>query len=684
MPAIEEKDFLRLSLILNNNESTTRDKYICKLVECVLSYSNKKELTITEICSEIQNKFQLEFDVLEIKNAIKLKNKGRVFINDGLYSLSPKVMNQLSTQESTTDILKKFVRAFLKVDNCSDEETMICILQKYIYYCFNSNVQNFISILGNDSNSVDLKYENGFKPTNKEIDLINAFFDWPNSEKNEFLFAVISSSFEYCMITSNKSPNVGKSIFKGKVFFLDTNIIFRIAGLNRDDRRFVSENFVKKCKEVGIKLCYTSSVFTETYRVIESKINYIKSLINGQPPLNSNLISKITDGYGINDFYDIYYEWCKKPHNNYLDFISFRSYLIQKVNDVLREFDYVDSSVIDASKEAKSDLFDNLMSYKNEKRIYRRTTDESVRTDVNQVLFVKSLRPQNAKSLWNLNEYIVSADQLLVSWSEKTFDGVPLVVIPSLWLSIILKVSGRATNDDYQSFCMFMTLRHHQTDEEKIQFNPTELLAKLSEKTTDREIKELIISEIITNTGKYSFETQDEYDTSIKKAFDIILEQKNITHEEELLKAVEVEKHKAEVAYSDYEHKLEGKKSSEELIKDLSKRNAEKKTKFFSQNRHIPLVIEGISGLFILLLFVLLIFRINPFYDMLLSVVKSESINDKLWSLLLWVLNLVIVSPAAYIKRLWDYLGSEERKNNLCAKYFKQQLNLLNEEKTDN
>ena len=58
------------------------------------------------------------------------------------------------------------------------------------------------------------------------------------------------------------------------------------------------------------------------------------------------------------------------------------------------------------------------------------------------------------------NDFIVSADQLLISWTGNAFSGVPIVVLPSVWLSIILRFTGR-TDDDYKSFCLFLTQRQH-------------------------------------------------------------------------------------------------------------------------------------------------------------------------------------------------------------------------------
>lgn len=576
MMQFEEKDLLRLAMILENQGATTRDRYICKFVEYVLFDSEKSELSSLEICTCIKNRFQLEFDLTEIEAAVKKRGIGRLEETQGYYRLTPKVANQLSSQKSSLDQLRSYLTLFSQDRPNVDIEATLMLVQKYLYFCFNSNASNLLSLIGENPKHIDsTTFTAEFNPSQEEIDIINDFIHWENAEKNKFMYSVVSSCYEYCLITANKSPTISKSIFRGKKFFLDTNIIFRIAGFNKDERRFVSKVFVEKCREVGVALCYTSAVLTEIYRVIDSQIKYIRVITNEQAPVDANLISKLSSNYEVNDFYTLYYNWCKEPQNRYNDFPSFRNYLTGMISNVISNFEYIDSTIIKDYDENEQQLFDTLMKFKSEKRPYKKTTIESIKTDVKQVLYLNSIRPKSAKSLWDMNEYIVSADQLLISWAEETFNGVPIVVIPSLWLSIILKVSGRATENDYKSFCMFMTLRHSRTDDNTIHINAVELLSKLSEKTIDSSLKEQIIAEILSNRGKYSFSEPDDYDSSVDLAFDAVLAREKDLQKEELLLAVNAEKAKSKKRAEEYEER--------NMKKNLKVRYLQK-----SMHKHIP------------------------------------------------------------------------------------------------
>lgn len=679
MMQFEEKDLLRLAMILENQGATTRDRYICKFVEYVLFDSEKSELSSLEICTCIKNRFQLEFDLTEIEAAVKKRGIGRLEETQGYYRLTPKVANQLSSQKSSLDQLRSYLTLFSQDRPNVDIEATLMLVQKYLYFCFNSNASNLLSLIGENPKHIDsTTFTAEFNPSQEEIDIINDFIHWENAEKNKFMYSVVSSCYEYCLITANKSPTISKSIFRGKKFFLDTNIIFRIAGFNKDERRFVSKVFVEKCREVGVALCYTSAVLTEIYRVIDSQIKYIRVITNEQAPVDANLISKLSSNYEVNDFYTLYYNWCKEPQNRYNDFPSFRNYLTGMISNVISNFEYIDSTIIKDYDENEQQLFDTLMKFKSEKRPYKKTTIESIKTDVKQVLYLNSIRPKSAKSLWDMNEYIVSADQLLISWAEETFNGVPIVVIPSLWLSIILKVSGRATENDYKSFCMFMTLRHSRTDDNTIHINAVELLSKLSEKTIDSSLKEQIIAEILSNRGKYSFSEPDDYDSSVDLAFDAVLAREKDLQKEELLLAVNAEKAKSKKRAEEYEEKLKSKISAEEYAQTYSQKKAQAKVERFSQHAQIPLVINGI--IFIVAVGILLcwIFKLKPISDILTNIFDSDDKGEKVVSAIVWIFNLFVITIPTYLGKVWDYLSSDKRKDKRCSKYFKQQLKILN------
>lgn len=74
-------------MILENQGETTRNKYICKLTECVIFDSENGSLSSLEIYKCIRNRFQLEFDIQEIEKAIAKRGKNRIkIVNKKIYA----------------------------------------------------------------------------------------------------------------------------------------------------------------------------------------------------------------------------------------------------------------------------------------------------------------------------------------------------------------------------------------------------------------------------------------------------------------------------------------------------------------------------------------------------------------------------------------------------------------------
>lgn len=467
-----------------------------------------------------------------------------------------------------------------------------------------------------------------------------------------------------------------QKIFNGKRFYLDTNIIFRMAGINKDERRIVIKSFVDKCNEVGIKLFYTNEVLDELYRVIDGQVNYIKSLTMGQAPVNVNIMQFLSGSYENNDFYAFYYNWCKEPQNKYSDYASFRNYLIKLINDTISSFDFVNIPNYKNSADAitYNTFISGLREYKEKRRPLRCPSNASLQTDINNLMYVSSLIPKQAQSLWQINDYIVSADQVFVNWSKNQYSGIPIVMIPSVWLSIILKVSGRTTSDDYKSYCSFISLCQHRTSEDEININPVCLLKTLASKTVEKEIKERIIMEIKTNASEYSFSTDEDYEVSIDKAFDKILVEEKSLQKNELIKAADEQATQFEMERKDYEKMLSERKTADEYTRIIAENQSSRKTTKYKEHDNIRLMFLGILIIAAIFIVSSLFFNIPILHDLLTGTGKSTS---SLWTAVTWVFTVLTITISAYFTAVWKYMGSDERKSKLFKKYYKKQKDTL-------
>ena len=658
---------------MEDQSATTVDKYICKLVEFILYNSQNNQLSSMELCEQINVQFQLEFDMLELENAIKGKARGRITLTNGQYQLSLKAIDQLSKQSDPTSLLRDYISQFLLVTGKSyDANVLLTNIQEYLYYSFNSSVENLLELLAKKP----LNSSTDFSVSNEIVQQINEFISWDNDKKNKLLYDIISFSYEYCMLTTKKNSLLSKKIFKGKRFCLDTNIIFRMAGINKDERQFVTRSFVKKCNEVGVELYYTSETLNELYRVIEGQIKYIKFLTQEQQPINSETLQAVDNTNEINDFYVLYYNWCKESQNKFNDFMSFQKYLIGLIRNVINDLKFITipNNKISEAKNSFEMQCTSLDDYKKNKRPTKSNSKASLQADVNNILYIISQRnTSHSQNLWQTNDYIVSADQLLTSWSQTAYSGIPIVVIPSTWLSIMLRFTGRSS-DDYKSYCLFMGLRQHKVDEDDIVINSAILLKTLSKRTGDANIKQKIIEEILNNTNSYSFNSPNDYSISVENAFENILKKATEDIRIELTTAIDSKDKENRVEIQNLNEQLKSRSTEDEFSIKLANSKAESKVGFWKSVEFLQTLLPALTVLVLVAVIVTILFKLEPLYGLIAKLPPVNLINgSSLWAVLTLlitlisgaVINFVIIAPL-------KYLSSENRKQVLVKKYLKE------------
>lgn len=655
---MSESSMLRLAMVLTDNAATTLDNYICKLVEAILYDADEDSLDLIETCSRIKEVFGFEFGTSEISTALKRKGKNRVLYTSGQYAISSKASSQLSTQINPVDLLKTYISSFSETCELSfNESVFLDALLKYLYYCFNSTKQNLLGLLQHQGVPVDVS----FSPTNEDVMLINKFITWENDAKNELMYRIIVSSYEYCMLTTKQDSLLSQRVFKGKRFFLDTNIIFRMAGINKDERKFVTDSFVKKCNEVGIELCYTSETVSELFRVVDAQIKYIRHLTYGQRPIQPGLIQKLDDGYEVNDFYSIYYNWSKENSNHFTDLISFQQHLHGLVLAALSELEFVqvDNQRYTTNSDEFTNMCNSLKEYKNAKRPTKNVTEASLQTDINNILYTRLRRSRSqAQTLWQTNDFFVSADQILTAWAGETYPGVPVVVIPSTWLSIILRFSGR-TSDDYKSYCLFMSLRQHRSNSEKPSINAVRVMEELSQKTSEVAVKEKIITELIVNSREYQFNTDDDYETAIAKAFDKTLAEIKVSNEILMTDAQQQLRDSYQAEIDALEQNLSERSTAQEYTIRYAQNKANNKVDRFKKVAWLQSLLPFV-GIAIFIATVCLWYKkVEPIHTWISAAGVFQS----------GFVTLIISALPTAVSNALKYLASAERKENLIKKY---------------
>lgn len=498
-------NYLRFSLMLGNTQASTFYSNLFKMIELVLFDSYGKPLSTYEVSIIIKDKYDLEFDTTEILNAIERKNNGKTLhlpSQDHFYdkyTISPEEYQKLKQKEQNYSI-QKLTQEFMAAVEIEDlnETDIQSIIIKFFYDAFNSNANTILLLLNHSDCAGYVDAIESF--TAQEKIIINSFLDWKNNNKDTFVFNAISCCFDYCMLTIKKDNRSFEDIFQGKCFYLDSNIIFRLAGFNKDERKRVMISFVDKCMQVGIHIVYTNITKLEIETTINHHVTLLAQTLDGQKPGRQKPISTkamaAMNPFGDLDFYDIYISWVQNPVNRAGDYDAFEKYLNRKVDSIVRDFEFATIRLSNSFLENENikTLSESYKEYKTRRR--RKIQPNSIKCDIVNYLYLDKINGNiGQRNFTDVKNYIITADHAYSSWAKDvTPCTVPVVVLPSVWYSIILKYTGRS-NDDFFAFCKFLNFRIN-SDVEFVDPRKIKILEIVLELDEPAEIREEIIYDI--------------------------------------------------------------------------------------------------------------------------------------------------------------------------------------------
>lgn len=522
-------NIFRLAMILSSGQAQNFQTNLRKLVKLVLYDNFETPIKLTQIQSTIAEQYSLAFSDSELLSAIKKDSE--IIINtctdpvDNTYQLQPEEFKKIQGKQTVN--IDEYISIFLNSDESEDSwefEIVKELIYKFLYFSFNSDTKTVLELM-NRKTSESKTYCVSDEFTPDEAKIINAFLNWNYVPKNEFVLNLISSCFDYCMLTVKKDTSSFSSIFNGKEFYLDSNIIFRLAGFNKVERQVSMNAFIKKCVDSGIKICYTNHTYAETKSTIKHHVDGLEKLLGKRQPISQEAMQALSSKYANLDFYDEYIKWCRIPTSVIGDFESFRKHLDRIVSDLLTPFKLVSVATYDTYSNRKrfSELCEDFLDYKASH--YKNTYEGAIKVDINNYLYILEKASANdAVDFMQLKYYFITADHILTEWAAIQRPGVvPMFVLPSVWYSILLKYKGR-TNEDYAAFCQFLNIRIAPERDTQLSQKRT-MLAYIIEMNEEHEIKEQIIFDIKDRLSEPQVTIEDPI-AFVEKSHETILQAK--------------------------------------------------------------------------------------------------------------------------------------------------------------
>ena len=503
MTTESKNQLFRLAAVLyaDNNYEVSSKTIHRKIIESALLDNENKQMSIHQIIDFIEANYHFTFDEEEIKSIVTSpkeegfhlgKDKG----NNYLVCLTEQRRQTLLSKINTQNIdyfITEFIKQDEKVNNVVDAKGL---LYKFLYELINSNISGFSKLLNSKKQLSELINVEQSQFNDLEREVINNFLSWDNDGKNKAIFDIASYGIEYCLITNNSENSIHLNSLKNKTFYLDTNVIFRALGINGENRQKRTLSFLTKFNEAGETLVISRFSETEFKATVKYYISQIAK--HNSARINPRVF---TEFKAQSDFFDFYHKWRVNRTNTSLDYFESHIYLL--FDDLIKKFKAtVDHKIPFDEKEEKTakslnELAANIHSYKTSEGTINGF--ETSNWDAKNIHLIEKRRDGKDANLVETKYFFLSTDQSLRRWDFQRSNVTPIVLLPSQWMSILLRYVKR-TSDDFKSFVSFLNMPQ---GEKEISYEKLQLiLTGISEITEDAEKQSAIIKILVEKKFK--------------------------------------------------------------------------------------------------------------------------------------------------------------------------------------
>lgn len=554
---MDYNEIFRLSAILYSHDSNGfgKGEIIKGIIESFFVKKKNHAVPFEEIDLLINDEFGIYFAEEELWSIISSSN---VFdINYIRYRVDsdnqPERMISLKNEKYQELILiddkaniHKFITEYFEAHSEIIKMNMsefTSLIERFLYHIFVQNI-SFGNGLFNESYNYFSQIEDE-RFLDKEKKIINSFLDFNDTEKNKTIFNIGSLALDFISITGNGNNEELIGNIADKVVFLDTNILFRLLGINGERRKVKITTFIEKCKRVNQKILVTDITINEFLSSIKNSLRDIKEI------QHKIIYPDYFENATIKDYFiekqkrsslttDIYYE---------LKYQELKTLMAQYD---IQEFKYNEEMIIESSVD-NIGIIESLFKIKN--TYYQATADGK------NISLIKALRGKDDLSFKDIKYYFITADGHLIDWDKNNAPDYPIAIYPSSWLSIILRYVTR-TDDDYNAFVSFIknTIVPKHTSQEKV----IAMFKGISEIVEDINAQRIIYDHI--------FETKSDYILREERVENITLLARD--NAVELLKLDMVDlKNQVEVLKKTNEFEIENQERNRELIDTLQNHN---------------------------------------------------------------------------------------------------------------
>lgn len=605
----------RMSALIyaNNNDGIISSKQICKkVIEDSLIKISTTAIPLSELMLYIQENYGgLSFSYEELENIIdtpKYKEHFDSYIDNDVKIVSLNEKRRI-TLENLPKVknLQTYIEEYIA--NNGIDPNKIEIFRQFFYGVFTTNLSAYKKLL-QENYSIDVPDESY---SEEDRLLINGFLNSEDPEKNKAIYNFASSALEFCMMTNKKNTTLEFNNLKNKNLYLDTNIIFRAIGLNGEDRKIRTRSFLSNIARSNLQqhIFITKKTEQEFRETLSYQLERLEDALKPTPNVNPKVYNEFITIDGI---YKLYFKWKAGRSNSSIEL--FKAQILASYESLKETYKITKDSMVpfnennEVIKENISTYASSLRNFDPEKQF---TASE---IDAYNIMWIEHKRENLNNDIFNTKDFLISSDQALRIWDyNRNSNDAPIVMLPSQWLSLILRYLSR-TDDDYKSFVCFLNMKVNSSamSEEQLLYaiegisettsdilQQKHLITELIKSDYQKELRNLSSTEIIEKTKSFAQTEQDKIINSLVK--NKAQNEGNISQLEEInrTQSAEIEKLKTEKTELQESHKIELEQKDSE-ISQLEGTIEEQKLKNWKSPRFILLLIYSIILIVILVL----------------------------------------------------------------------------------
>jgi len=268
--------------ILTSNWQVNKRDYIENFIPFIATLIGKKcykKVDIEEIVSDFQNEFGLTIPyhpmqsiLIRAKRRGLIQKSGKSFLpimdNVRKFEFSSDTQKQMRQQEKVINEIRKFAKNNYKYEMTDEnvEHSLIAFLKDYdLEILFASEDKGLLPEI---------------KASKKDKFIINKYISMVyKSDPTIFRFIVdiaIGNLMANSLFYRDFSRFVGK--LKDVCFYLDTPFIFRLIGLEGEQRASVYEEFIKTLHKEGACILLFRHTYEESYEILEECLNWVENV----------------------------------------------------------------------------------------------------------------------------------------------------------------------------------------------------------------------------------------------------------------------------------------------------------------------------------------------------------------------------------------------------------------------